>query len=117
MVGRIPNIVFREVFKYVEPFELLNERLLEKDDQSEQEEEEEESDYWIKRRIKCWLRLFEWITQLTWKLAFKGKKCFDNWCKFRIWNRLSPLKLNHKLNIRFFDKNIRKMIIYYIKYL
>ena len=34
--GKIPNGVFREVFKYVEPFELSAERLLEQDDQSEE---------------------------------------------------------------------------------
>ena len=41
--GKIPNPVFiHYVFKYVEPFELSTERLLEKDDQSEQDEEEED---------------------------------------------------------------------------
>ena len=33
VLGKIPNGVFRELFKYVEPLEFSNEQLLEKKDQ------------------------------------------------------------------------------------
>ena len=35
VLGKIPNGVFRELFKYVEPLEFSNEQLLEKEDQLE----------------------------------------------------------------------------------
>ena len=38
VLGRIPNGVFRELFKYVEPFGLSTDKLLEKDDQSEDDD-------------------------------------------------------------------------------
>ena len=33
VLGRIPHHVFRDLFKYVEPFEFSTERLLEKDEE------------------------------------------------------------------------------------